>query len=227
MIKGKTRFTSMIMAVVFSLMVIFGAMNAAGVNLVSAESSTYRDELWLLFDNENALVRGEKKNIGASAYFYMGDSATAYEPLTALLLYTGATASRDGDTVTVTKKDGSTATLTVGSAKWLDGEMNKEFLLPVVERGGEIFLSTLSMKALFGLHSFYNTDIGLVVFSESKLSYTMAKSSLNTQILTLGNLLFERPSGEKMYSDMLSHLGEDTHPRLLINQDRFDYLRSV
>ena len=216
---------SLILSLALCVVIVLGTLVSSGVTVSLAKSSaTYTLELWLLCDHEYALSRGEKSLIsenGAAPYAY--ETGTVYVPLAAACKYKNASyALADDGTVTVTKSDGATAAMTVGSTTWSGGE----FLLPVVEKNGDVYISILSVNDLFATKSLYNKDIGLVVFYE--LGYTSSGGSLQSQLETLGNLLFERPTASTVYADLLSNVGSaDEHPRLLATSDDFDRLRAV
>ncbi len=215
---------SMILAVAICLTLVLAAAISAGVTTVSAAaSSTYKNELWLLTDYEYGMSSGSRFAIDGGAMPYAYETGTAYIPLSAVCHYAGASYAVDGSTVTVTRSDGSTATLTVGQVAWSGGE----FLLPVTMIDGCVYLSILSANDIFSLKSFYNSDIGLVVFSRSSMSYSKSYSSLSTQIDTLSSLLFDRPSQSTVYSDISAYATATEHPRILVNQDDFDRLRNA
>ena len=214
---------SLILAVCLSLVFVLSTMISSGITVSSARSSsTYKSELWLLCGHEYGMSRGTVFDISessaASPYDY--ETGTAYIPVSAPAYYTGTTVTREGDTVSVRHQNGDTSVLTVGSTAWSGGE----FLLPVVAEGDDVYISILSVNDVFGLQSIYNRDIGCIIFYVGSTS----SSGLTTQIDTLGNLLFERPTASQIYSDLLATVGSaDTHPRLLASDERFEYLRSV
>ena len=217
---------SLTLAVVMSLIVIASAMIMSGVNVASAAaSSTYKNELWMLFDNENALVRGQKKHFGVYPVDFNGDSA--YVPLRVACDYMSATLTVNGDSVKITTKGGTEKLLTVGSTEWTDGGVAKSLGFGPVVIDGEVYLTILSTNSVLGTKSFFHKAMGLVVLSESSMSYSTSTSSMQTQIDTLGALLFDRPSGETVFGDLASGVGYDTHPRILADQERFDELREI
>ncbi len=222
--KKMKRFLSLALALSISLVFVLSVLIPAGVTVSFAlASSTYKSELWLLCDNEYGLLRGQRfdinENSDAAPFAY--ETGTAYIPITAPAKYKKATVSVNGDVVTVTKSNGSAVTLTVGSTTWSGGE----FLLPVVKQGEDVYLSILSINDIFGTKSIYNADIGAIILYEGSSSKS---TGLETQINTLGNLLFERPSADEIYSDLLSHSGSaDTHPRLLATDETFEGLREI
>ena len=216
---------SFVLALSLSLVFVLSVLIPAGVTVSFAlASSTYKSELWLLCGNEYALVRGQKVDISDTtdaAPFAYESTGTAYIPIAAPATYKGASVTTDGDVVTVTQSNGSTVTLNVGSTVWSGGELQ----LPVEKVGEDVYISILTVNSVFGTKSIYNSDIGAIIFYEGSRS---SSTSLETQINTLGSLLFDRPSASQIYSDLVSYSGSaDTHPRLLATAETFDNLRTV
>ena len=217
---------SMTLSIALSLVFVLSGLVSAGVTvsfakLSSTTAKNYSKELWLLCGNEYAISNGAVVDINdaTDATPVAHETGTAYVPLNALLKYKNGTATVSGDTVTVSFS-GKTVTMTVGSTVWSGGE----FQLPVVKSGDDIYLSILSVNAVFGTKSVYNKDIGVVIFGAS----TNPTSSLAEQIEIIGALIFERPSASTVYDDLLKHSGSaDTHPRLLATQETFDGFREV
>ena len=188
----------------------------------------YTGELWMLTGRTDALIKGTRRQISdvcptASAYAYQGETMTFYAPISALCKYrNGWSWSINGNTVTVTAKDGTKRTMTIGSLAWSGGT----FLLPPVLKDGEVYLSSLSLQAVFSVKSFFNQDIGLIVISASAIDYNQSYSSLKTQIETLRHYLFDDVTGDGIYADVVNTVGINTHPRMMVTQDRFDELRA-
>ncbi|MBQ8720418.1 MAG: heparinase II/III family protein [Clostridia bacterium] len=228
------KFVSALLAVCLSVSVFFSLAIAGGANLASAD---YTSELWLIDGVPVALVNGERVELaeGSAPYTYMGNSLTAYLPLSALVLYTGATYKVSDSTVTVSRDDGHVVVATDGSTAWsFDGKASaSEFALPVVFDGGEVYLSIATALAIFNegstktLTRFMNKNIGLVVLSYGSIPYTESFSSLDVQIENLRHLLYEYPTGDEIYADIEAHSGVGTHPNLFVNQERFNYLSSL
>ena len=204
--------------------------------VISADAATNQaNELWMIEGSANALVRGTKTPIenGSKPYLYMGDSVTAYVPIGPVCSFTGASYSVSGSTVTLTYGS-DTATLTLNSTQWtLGGTQQSELLLPtVLDGGGSVMITLLTartvMSALTGtaLKSWLNDDTGTVVFSNSNISYTKKRTSLKEQLGVLNSLLFENPTGDDIYSDIDDNIGISTHPRIFLDQSRFDELRA-
>ena len=229
------KITSLILTVCLTLSVFLSLAIAAGVSISTA---AYTSELWLLEGTEAALVNGKKHELakGVAPYTYMGNSLTAYLPLSAVVLYTGGSYVISGETVTLTRDDGSVIVMTGDSAEWTfngEGQLN-DLMLPVVLKGGEAYLSIGAVQNVFNKNSskatlqrFMNKDIGLVVLSYGSLSYSESYSSLKSQTQTLRHLLYEFPTGDEMYADIEAHIGVDTYPRQHATQDTFDNLREV
>ena len=217
------RTLSLVMSVVLTTVLVLSTLISAGITVEASSSPTVSYELWMLIDYEHALIRGTKTDISdtTAAAPYAHSTDTAYIPLAAVAKYKSATYTLDGDVITVTHSDGSTATLTAGSLAWSGGEL----MLPPVVDGEDVYLSIMSANSVFGTKSIYNKDIGLIILYDGALT---SSNGLKTHINTLGNLLFDRPTGAEVYADILSTVGSaDTHPRLLADQATFDRLRDV
>ena len=228
------RFISSLLVVCITVSAFLSLAIAGGVSLAAAD---YTSELWLLDGVSAALVNGEKIELddGVAPYTYMGNSLTAYLPLSALILYTGATYEVVGNTATVTREDGHTATVTDGETVWsYDGAVNStEFALPAVFKGSEVYLSIASTLDLFNkgasktLVRFMNKNIGLIVLSYNSIPYSESFSSLDVQIENLRHLLYEYPTGDEIYADIESFSGVGTHPILFADQERFNTLAAL
>ena len=217
-----------LISLALSLCLTLGVLLGAGVGIVghvaSAASSTYTQELWMMVDYTSALMRGVRTEYGVSPFPYEG--GTACLPLKVTSIYAGATYELDGDSLTVSLSNGNVARLTVGSLGWTkNGAPQTDLLIAPMVVDGEVYLSNLATNSVLGTKSFWNSDIGLAVLSTKNMSYSKGYSSLKTQISTLGALLFDRPNAATIQSDLESHSGYGTHPRLLVDQDRFDTLR--
>ena len=193
-----------------SLGLFLTVLLSAGIT-VHAASATYRSELWILSGEEEALLRGSRAALSEPAYTH--PTGALYIPLDAVCQYASASYTTEGDTVSIS----TGAVLTVGSTTWSGGELS----LPPERAGDTVMIPHTALGDILGLRFEYNGDIGLVIIYHS---YTTSKT-LKTQIETLGKLLFDRPTQEKVISDFNSHSGSGAHPRLLADGATFDALR--
>ncbi len=213
---------SFIIFIAIILGLIGGAAVMSGVNLALAASAT-TDELWLKEGNIYALANGEKKQIkDESTAPYKDENSVYFVPLSALCVYHGAVYYADGDEITVVYTD-KNLKFTVGATEY----MGKALDYAPFWKGEEVYLSVKSVEVIFGFSSFVNQYIGLIVFSDAgSMTYSDSTyASLKVQVNYLGNLLFDTPTGEEMYSDVENNVGVQTHPRIMVDQDRFDYLK--
>lgn len=217
------KIVSVFMSFALCLSLVLSVLISGGLTVGAEAGKTYTEELWLIADNENAMSRGERFTIEGGALPYAYETGTVYLPLSAVCRYMSASFTVSGADVSVKKADGSEVGMTVGSAEWSDGE----FLLPVTEVDGNIYVSIMSACSIFSLNSFYNDQIGLVVLSQSRLNYDKTHSSLSTQIDTISCFIFDRPSATEVECDLISTSAEDEHPRLIVGQDKFDELRTA
>ncbi len=196
--------------------------------LAASNDNDYKNELWLLLGQDRIMVRGTADTSDGSPYSPEDAADTAYLPLDAVVKYAGAQMTLDGVRLTLTRGEDSWE-MSVGSTKWTkNGEEMTPFLKAVMLRDGVSYVSILSACALFGYRSYFDRDIGLVVLSENAISYKMNdKTSLALEIKKIALFLFDHPTGEEVFSDVTANIGEGTHPRLLVDADRFDTLRSL
>ncbi|MBQ8720417.1 MAG: heparinase II/III family protein [Clostridia bacterium] len=227
---------STVLTVCLTVSMFISLAISAGVSVTSA---AYTSELWVIDGISAALVNGERIELddGVAPYTYMGNSLTAYLPLSAVVLYTGGAYTVSEEVVTLTREDGNVIVMSADSTEWtFNGTAQPNALmLPVVIKNGEAYLSIGAVLSVFNLNSekstlqrFMNTDIGLVILSYGSLSsYSQSYSSLKSQTQTLRHLLYEFPTGDEMYADIEAHAGVDTYPKMHATQDTFDSLRAV
>ena len=198
---------------------------------VISHAADYTSELWLLDDVNYALVRGERVQLSADSDLspYQNDTGTMYLPVSVICEYKDASYTLEGDALTITLSGGAEAALTVGSPSWtLDGAAMEDFLIPVVEKNGMPFISILMTNEIFGTYNYYDSSMGLVIFGEQRVTgYSTSYSSISSQVKTLCGMIMDRPTGEQVYADLEAYTGSTTHPRLLIDADKFADLRSV
>lgn len=196
--------------------------------LAANNEEDYKNELWLLLDRDRVMVRGTPETSEGAPFSPEDASDTAYLPLDAVAKYAGATLSVSGDRATLVKGE-DTLTLTADSAVWeKNGETMTPFLKEALRKDGVFYVSILSACALFGYKSYFDRDIGLVVLSENAISYrTNDKTTLALEIRKIALFLFDHPTGEEVFADVTANVGEGTHPRLLVDGDRFDTLREL
>ena len=208
---------------------IFSVLIASGVN-VSLAADTKR-ELWLVDDVNYALVKGTRKALSETEDLspYQNDTGTMYIPVSIICDYIGASYTYDEETgaVSISLNNGNTAALTVGSMEWtLNGTEQEDFLIPVEVKGRTPFLSILMINGIFGTYNYYDSSMGLVIFdTRSVTGYSKTSSSWSSQISTISSFIMDRPAGTQVLADLEATAGSDTHPRLLIDQEKFDDMR--
>ncbi len=223
------RVISLCLCLCICLGAVCSLLEASGVNI--AVAADYTSELWLIDSVNHALLGGERKTLSEEYDLspYKTDSGSMYIPVSIVCEYTGATYTLNGSAAKISLSGGDTARLTVGSASWtLNGAKMTDFTISVTEKGGVPFISISMAEDIFGLESYYDEAMGLLVLSHSEISgYSSAYSSLKTQIPIINSIVMDRPTGEEVYSDLQSYSGSTTHPRLLIDKEGFDNLREV
>ena len=79
-----------------------------------------------------------------------------------------------------------------------------------------------------GLHIFYNYDIGLLIFGKEPMAYKNEdKDSLRTQIIRLGDLIFNDPTADKIMKDIEKTHGKITHPFLVTEKGGYEAARAL
>ncbi|MBQ2737182.1 MAG: hypothetical protein IJF38_00705, partial [Clostridia bacterium] len=206
-----------------------------GVNLgVGVASAGISTELWMLEDIKYMTKNGSRSVInaatGAAPYFSTSDGkSVAFVPMSAIKAYAGGTVAVDGTAASVTPSGATAYSVTNGATAYKQGNKDGALLHPAAIKDGELYLSTADVLKLYtNLKCFVNHDTGLIVFSTGTLAYDTTYSSLSEQIKSLDALLFTPPSESAVIADMTAKMGAlDAHPKLLVNQDRFDTLAAI
>lgn len=210
---------------------IFSVLIASGTT-VSFAADTKR-ELWLIDDVNYALVKGTRKALSETEDLspYQNDTGTMYIPVSIICDYMGANYTYDVETgaVNISLKSGSNVALTIGSMAWtLNGTAQEDFLIPPQVKNGTPFLSILMINGIFGTYNYYDSSMGLVIFdTRSVTGYSQTSKSWSSQVDTISSIIMNRPKGTQVLQDLETNVGSDTHPRLLIDQDKFDDMRET
>ena len=210
---------------------ILSVLLSAGFNIAFAADT--KRELWLIDDVNYALVKGTRKALSETEDLspYQNDTGTMYMPVSIICDYMGASYTYDAQSgaVSITLKSGSVAELTVGSVSWtLKGTAQEDFLIEVQEKNGTPFLSILMINGIFGTYNYYDSSMGLVIFDTRSISgYSKTSKSWSSQVDTISSIIMDRPKGTQVLADLEATTGSETHPRLLVNQDKFDEMRDV
>lgn len=221
----KKRCLSFLLAAVLLLSVFA----ATALSVLAADASRdYLHELWFLVGKERAMSRGTVAVCPGAPFSPEASPETAYLPLETVAAYAGASVERTGDEITLVRGE-DTCTLTVGSAAWKkNGAEMAPFLLDVLSEDGVVYISILTATAIFGLQSYFDRDVGLVVLSERSIVYrTGDQNTLKIEVENASLFLFEYPSGAEIFANTAQTIGEGTYPRLLVGQDRFDTLSAL
>ncbi|MBQ8290676.1 MAG: hypothetical protein IJY01_07400 [Clostridia bacterium] len=206
-----------------------------GVNLgVGVASAGISTELWMLEDIKYMTKNGSRSVInaatGAAPYFSTSDGkSVAFVPMSAIKAYAGGTVAVEGTAASVTPSGATAYSVTNGATAYKQGNKDGALLYPAAIKDGELYLSTGDILKLYtNLKCFVNHDTGLIIFSTGTLAYDTTYSSLSEQIKSLDALLFTPPSESAVIADMTAKMGAlDAHPKLLVNQDRFDTLAAI
>ena len=221
---------SICLCICMCLGMIFSVLIASGTTVSFAADTTKR-ELWVIDDVNYALVKGTRKALSETEDLspYQNDTGTMYIPVSIVCDYMGAsyTYDKESGAVAITKSGGSSVALTVGSAAWtLNGNAQEDFLIEVQEKNGTPFLSILMINGIFGTYNYYDSSMGLAIFdTRSVTGYSKTTSSWSSQVNTISSIIMDRPKGTQVLADLEANTGSTTHPRLLINQEKFDDMR--
>ena len=222
---------SICLCICMCLGMIFSVLIASGTT-VSFAADTKR-ELWLIDDVNYALVKGTRKALSETEDLspYQNDTGTMYIPVSIICDYMGANYTYDVETgaVNISLKSGSNVALTIGSMAWtLNGTAQEDFLIPPQVKNGTPFLSILMINGIFGTYNYYDSSMGLVIFdTRSVTGYSQTSKSWSSQVDTISSIIMNRPKGTQVLQDLETNVGSDTHPRLLIDQDKFDDMRET
>ena len=225
MLPVKKRLFSFFLALILICSVCFATTLSA---LAASNDNDYKNELWLLLGQNRFMARGVAYTSAGAPFSPENAQDTAYLPLDAVAKYAGATVREDGDERIVTRGTDEYR-LTVGSTVWKkNGEEQPPFLKEVYRADGVTYVSILSACSLFGYRSYFDRDIGLVVLSEQAISYkTNDMGTLKLEVEKSALFLFDHPTGADVFADVTANVGAGTHPRLLVDGDRFDTLRAL
>lgn len=191
-------------------------MNATYLRLADklASSSAFDPENWgdekgeLMFriDFPAALVRGVKMPLSHS---HIEKEGEVWLPLAPFLAFTGAEAHPDGKSVCVkTEKN--------------------EHTVPALTEGADLYLRADLIESVFGLYRFYDREMGFLVYTEAPTNYRERDYSTRVSLIyRAADLLFDTPSGERMYADMLKNRGANAHPKFLANEEKFAAFRRI
>ena len=222
---------SICLCICMCLGMIFSVLIASGTT-VSYAADTKR-ELWLIDDVNYALVKGTRTALSETEDLspYQNDTGTMYIPVSIICTYMGASYTYDVESgaVNITLSNKSVVALTVGSVEWtLGGTEQEDFLIPVEVKNGTPFLSILMINGIFGTYNYYDSSMGLVIFdTRSVTGYSATTSSWSSQVTTISSIVMDRPAGTEVLADLENNAGSTTHPRLLVNQEKFDDMRET
>ena len=210
----------------------------AGVDISTAADAS--SELWMLEGYDYVAANRVRKKIhetktGVTPWIFTNSDGKldAYIPVAAL---TGQHAdfdcsyTVDGSKITIVNFTNKTFVMYDNSPEYTkDGVAQTPLKHPPVLVDGEPYLNIEGIKAAVqGSVKYYiNEDIGTVVLSKTYTSYNSTYTSLKAQIKEMDNLLYDLPTADELYADIEANIGVETHPKLLVNQDKFDSIRAA
>ncbi len=178
------------------------------------------NELWIKVDFDYVLVRGIKIKV---RHAVIEKDDTVYLPLAPFCLYSGAGFSAEEKNFKITLAD-KTYKMTLGEKKWSEKTALRHAPIMV---GDAYYIDISAIKRIFGLKRFYNYQIGLLIFSDKPMYYDTGYNSLVGQIHSLADLIFDTPTGERVYNDIIKNGKYGVHPRLTVGAEAYDELYAL
>lgn len=201
-----------------ALSLVATAMMMAGTVYVHALDS--KTELWMMPGCNKSLSSGARMEYDVAPF---EEDGIVYLPIVMVADYTKGSV----DDNVITLADGSRVELAWGESKCSVNSVQRELAHEARKLTGYGYLSLVDASAIFDLYSFHNPETGLAVLSNSAISLSTSYSSLDYQIDVLCDLIFDHPSASRIFDDLSAFSGVGTHPRILVDQNRFDELRNV
>lgn len=109
-----------------------------------------------------------------------------------------------------------------GNTYKVNGEY-KQLQKPAISRNGGLFISAEDAMAIYGYTLISKDRMGLIILSNEDLGYN-STDNMSSVYDFISELMYVRPSGEKMYSDLMAYSGGQ-HPAILVDKAGFDDLR--
>ncbi len=247
-IKKSTAFTLLLCTVALLILNLGIIM---GVDIASAAG--FAKELWLKEDYDYVAIgtaatdadnrTWERKRIhatktGVTPWIFTNSKGEtdAYIPVAAL---TGQTEDFDcdyevvGNTIKITNFNNKLFVMTAGSGEYTKvGVAQTPLSEPPLLVDGEPYLNIEGIRAAVqgSVKAYINPEMGTVILSKTSFDtsvYNDSYASLKTQVKELSSLLYDLPTAEELYSDIENNIGVATHPKLLVNQTKFNELKAA
>ncbi len=161
------------------------------------------------------------------------ENGTVYVPLAMTASAFGGSVSVSGNEVCISMPGTADTRIALGTKNAVSGGKKLELTFPVYEHtyeengkklGVAVLISICDVNVVFpGLYVTYD-DMGLIVICGRPNVYNR-KENLYDMVKLMNSFIFDFPSGEKVVSDVEDHIGLNTHPKLMVDQARFDELR--
>jgi len=103
------------------------------------------------------------------------------------------------------------------------GSEYRELTYPAIHRNGGLFISAQDAMAIYEYENIFEEEMGLIVLSNSEIELDTVDDR-STIYGYIKPLMYVRPTGEEMYSDLMQNSGGQ-HPYLMIDSEGFDELR--
>ena len=119
--------------------------------------------------------------------------------------------------------DNDKYTFTPDSTKYKVGKDYKELTYPTIRRGGGLFISLEDAMAVYEYEKVFVDRMGLIVLSNNAIELDSVKDQ-SSIFEYIKELMFIRPTGDKMYQDLMESSGGQ-HPYIMVNGEDFADLR--
>lgn len=93
----------------------------------------------------------------------------------------------------------------------------------IASKNNALFFPHTYIRDLLGYTKEYRDEMGMLVLHNDNPEF----SALSQRLAVMYEMLFVRPTGAQILSDMKTHLGGDVHPRVTMRQADFDRLREL
>ncbi len=93
----------------------------------------------------------------------------------------------------------------------------------IATQNNALFFPHTYIRDLLGYTQEYRDEMGMIVLHNGDPEFT----SLTQRLAVMYEMLFVRPTGAQILTDMSAHLGGDVHPRVTMRQADFDRLREL
>ncbi len=199
--------------------------SSADVSLELAKS-IMASSVGLYVNKPNAYVRGRVTYITENrdvTPVYVGEETMI--PLRFFAESIGASIEWIGaENKSVLKKGNTLVEAKIGDNRLIVNQNAMGTKAPVSNIGGCTFVPVAEICDAFDISLFYD-EAGLIIYSEDEIDFSW-DSDLGLLTDIFENFGYDNITGEDYIKAVTAHYGENDHPRLLMTEDRFKWIRS-